>query len=368
MIDATRWMIYGANGYTGRRIAEQAVALGYRPILAGRNREAVVALAASLDCPYRVFSLDSREDLQGSLAGLRLVLNCAGPFSQTARQMMEAYLKTGVHYLDIAGEIDVFELAASLDAEAQKRGVVLLPGVGFDVVPSDCLAAKLAASIDRPTHLVLAFTSIGCISKGTARTICEFLPKGGLIRQDGKLKRVSLKYRVREIPFPRGSKVAVTIPWGDVASAWYTTGIPNIEVYSALSRKAIRVMSWVTPLLSLGTMVTSNSMLETAIRNLLSPRDGNAIREPPAGHDRTSGVGFTTEVWGEVRNAAGEIAAGAMTTRDGYTVTVATSLASVQRILKESLSPGFTTPARAFGPDFIDSVPGVKSFEGLVSV
>ncbi len=368
MSDDPRWMIYGANGFTGRRIAEEAVARGHRPILAGRNRDAVVFLAESLHCPYRIFSLDAPDDPAAAVAGLRLVLHCAGPFSRTARPMMEACLETHTHYLDITGEIDVFEHAASLDAKAKERRVTLLPGVGFDVVPSDCLAAKLAGRIAQPTDLVLAFTGIGMVSTGTARTVWEILPKGGMIRRDGKLKRVPLTYRVREIPFPEGPRTAVTIPWGDVATAWYTTGIPNIEVYLAMPPKTLKVMRWAAPLLSLGKVMPSNPMIETALRNLLSRPHPGAMPQQKAGAEGGLINGARSEFWGEVRNEAGDVASAAIVTPDGYALTVLTALASVERVLTESLPFGFTTPARAFGPDFIDAMPGVVVCDSVVAV
>lgn len=362
------WMIYGANGFTGRRIAEEAVTRGHRPILAGRNRDSIVPLAESLNCPYRIFSLDARDDMAAAIAGLRLVLHCAGPFTRTARPMMEACLKTRTHYLDITGEIDVFELAASLNAEARRRGVTLLSGVGFDVVPSDCLAAKLAGRVAQPTHLVLAFTGIESVSIGTARTIWETLPKGGAIRRDGRLKRVSLTHRVREIPFPSGPQMAVTIPWGDVAAAWHTTGIPNIEVYLATPPKTIKVMRLAGPLLSLGKILPSNALVETVIRNLLSRPLVDKHPEHRAGGENEQVSGARSEFWGEVRNEVGDVASAAIITPDGYTLTVSTALGSVERLLTKSLPPGFTTPALAFGPDFIDSMPGVTVCEGLVAV
>lgn len=362
------WMIYGANGFTGRRIAEEAVTRGHRPILAGRNRDAIVPLAESLNCPYRVFSLDAPDDVAAAIAGLGLVLHCAGPFTRTARPMMEACLKTRTHYLDITGEIDVFELAASLDAEARQRGVTLLSGVGFDVVPSDCLAAKLAGRIAQPTHLALAFTGIGSVSIGTARTIWETLPKGGAIRRDGQLKRVSLTHRVREIPFPSGPRMAVTIPWGDVAAAWHTTRIPNIEVYLAMPLKTIKVMRWAGPLLALGKVMPSNPMVETVIRHLLSRPSADKHSEQGAGWENGQAHGARSEFWGEVKNEAGDSASAALITPDGYTLTVSTALASVERVLTDSLPPGFTTPALAFGSDLIDSMPGVTVRDGLVAV
>lgn len=128
------WIIYGANGYTGELIAREAVRQGLKPTLAGRNKAKVEALAQELGLGYKAFGLDNVDAVSEQLQGFKLVMHCAGPFSATSKPMMEACIKAGAHYLDITGEISVFELAQSLNSQAEKADIVLCPGVGFDVI------------------------------------------------------------------------------------------------------------------------------------------------------------------------------------------------------------------------------------------
>src|SRR5580765_143373 len=137
-------LLYGANGYTGELVARRAAAAGVPVVLAGRNAPAVAALAAELGQDHRAFALDDAAALDRALAGITVVLNCAGPFSRTAAPLVAACLRARAHYLDITGEIAVLEALATRDAEARARGIALLPGAGFDVVPTDCLAAHVA--------------------------------------------------------------------------------------------------------------------------------------------------------------------------------------------------------------------------------
>ncbi len=149
--NVSNWIIYGANGYTGELIAREAVRLGLKPTLAGRNRAKVEALAQELGLGYKAFGLDNVDAVSEQLQGFKLVMHCAGPFSATSKPMMEACIKAGAHYLDITGEISVFELAQSLNSQAEKAYVVLCPGVGFDVIPTDCVAAALKEALpERP--------------------------------------------------------------------------------------------------------------------------------------------------------------------------------------------------------------------------
>jgi len=173
------WLLYGANGYTGELIAREAVRRGMQPVLAGRSKEKIEKLAAELGCKSAVFDLDDHTSLVRALDGQRAVLHCAGPFARTARSMMQACLATHVHYFDITGEIDIFELAHSVHEKAQRSGIVLCPGVGFDVVPTDCLALKLKLAMRDATHLALGFESRMGMSKGTAKTAVE-----GMGRED----------------------------------------------------------------------------------------------------------------------------------------------------------------------------------------
>jgi short subunit dehydrogenase-like uncharacterized protein len=225
------WMIYGANGYTGELIAREAVRRDLNPVLAGRSVAKVEQLASSLGLQARIFDLENPTATTRCVERMGLVLNCAGPFSETAAPMMTVCLAAHVHYLDITGEIGVFEHSRTLDAAARAAGIVICPGVGFDVIPTDCVAATLKAALPDATHLALGFDPRWGFSPGTAKTSVEGLAQGGKVRQDGYIISVPLAYKTRCIDFGDGEKLAMTIPWGDVSTAYATTGIPNIEVY-----------------------------------------------------------------------------------------------------------------------------------------
>lgn len=169
------FLIYGANGFTGSLIAREAVRRRMNPLLAGRSPEKLAQLAGELNLEHRVFSLDSRAAIAEGIRGVHTLLNCAGPFSQTAQPLADACLRAGTHYLDITGEANVFETLAGRDAEAKSAGIVLMPGVGFDVVPSDCLAVHLKRRLPTATRLTLAFQSSSRMSRGTALTVLEGL-------------------------------------------------------------------------------------------------------------------------------------------------------------------------------------------------
>ncbi|HTA64719.1 MAG TPA: saccharopine dehydrogenase NADP-binding domain-containing protein, partial [Xanthomonadaceae bacterium] len=235
---AQQWMVYGANGYTGRLIAQEAVRRGLKPVLAGRS-ESVAALARELGLDHRVFDLADAAAVLRGMAGMALVLHCAGPFSATCAPMLEACLEAGAHYLDITGEIDVFKYCHEQDARARQRGILVLPGAGFDVVPTDCLSAMLKRELPDATHLVLAFEAGGGPSPGTAKTSVEGLGNGGRARINGRLVRVPLAWKSRSFVRDGQRRSAMTIPWGDVYTAFVSTGIPNIEVYMAVSPKTI---------------------------------------------------------------------------------------------------------------------------------
>ena len=185
------WMIYGANGYTGRLCAHVAKDRHLSPVLAGRSAEQIRPLAQELGCEARVFDLGDPAAAAKNLAGVAAVLHCAGPFSATSRPMLAACQRAGAHYLDITGEIAVFEDIHSRSQEIRDAGIVAIPGVGFDVVPTDCLAAMLKRELASATHLKLAFMSRnGKLSPGTAKTMVEGLPEGGRIRENGRIVKV----------------------------------------------------------------------------------------------------------------------------------------------------------------------------------
>jgi short subunit dehydrogenase-like uncharacterized protein len=342
---AGQWMIYGANGYTGGLIAREAVRRGGRPILAGRKRAEIETLAAELDCEARVFDLE-QTDWPSALGGMRLVLNCAGPFSRTAAAMIDGCLQCRTHYLDVTGEIDVIEMAAGRDRQAREAGILLMPAVGFDVVPSDCLAKALAEQLPGATELLLAFESSGEMSPGTAKTVLQNLPYGGRARIDGRIQRVPAGWKAREVPFPRGTAWAMTVPWGDVASAYYSTGIKNIETYLALPRRRIqdlRRWRWLLPVLRIG-------WLRRAIEKYITRK----VRGPSEGQRVAGWASF----WGQASDSEGRIVSGTLDTPSGYQLTMLTALACVEKVLAAEPPIGFATPAQAFGKELILEIPG----------
>ena len=337
-------MIYGANGYTGQIVAEAAAARGDRPVLAGRRADAVRALGEKHGTEHRVFDLDG--DVAAQLDGVSIVLHCAGPFSKTSKPMVDACLARGVHYLDITGEIGVFEACHARSDEARAAGSVVMPGVGFDVVPSDCLAASLAEKLPGATLLQLAFTGLGEVSAGTAKTMLEGMPSGGAVRKDGKITRVPVAWKTMSVPFHDHERMAVTIPWGDVSTAFHSTGIPNIETYLAAPKKMIRGMKVANAfrgLLKLGPVQRmATRMVEKRVK----------------GPDAEARAGGKSELWGRVSDEGGREVQGTLTTPESYRLTAITALASIDRILAGGVEPGAQTPSSAFGADFVGKLEG----------
>lgn len=345
MSDSPRPMIYGANGYTGRLIAQHAVERGLKPVLAGRNRDAVGALADKLGCEHDVFALDQPAQIAEHLHGISAVLHCAGPFSQTASQMMDACLTTGADYLDITGEIDVILAAAQRSERAKQAGVALLPAVGFDVVPSDCLAAMLAARLPGARVLQLAFAALGGLSPGTSKTMIEALPSGGRVRIDGEIRQVPIAWKSMEIPFRHGTKVGMTIPWGDVASAYYSTGIGNIEVYTTASPKQIKQLRRIRFLLPLLGWKPLQRFLQRRVeKSVKGPSD--AVREK-----------VRSSLWGRVSDDHGNSVSATLETLSGYKLTALTAVAALEKTLQRGIPRGFLTASQAFGKEFILSFP-----------
>jgi short subunit dehydrogenase-like uncharacterized protein len=262
--------------------------------------------------------------------------------------MADACLRAGAHYLDVTGEISVFEMLAARDAEARAAGVMLLPGVGFDVVPSDCLANHLKRRLPTATHLALGFQASGGLSRGTATTMAENFHRGGAVRRGGVLTPVPAAWRTRTIDFGRGPVKAMTIPWGDVSTAWHSTGIPNIEVYMAgpaAQRVAARLSRY------FGWLLGSGPVQRWLKRRIQARRPG------PTDEQRARGRSL---LWGEVSDDRGGRAVARLSGPEGYTLTALTSLAVVERVLAGEAPAGFQTPARAYGADFVLQIPGVE--------
>ncbi|MBI4760958.1 MAG: saccharopine dehydrogenase family protein [Chloroflexota bacterium] len=345
----SKFLIYGSYGYTGQLIVEQAVKEGLRPLLAGRDEAKLRAQAQRYNLEYRVFSLEETEKLDSALLEVDAVLHCAGPFVLTFRQMAEACLRTKRHYVDISGEIEGFEALAGMSAEAKRAGVMLLPGGGFDVAPSDCLAAYLKQRLPTATHFRLFLRGVGGgVSRGTARSAIENMHRQGRIRREGKIVTVPPAWQVLEQDFGRGAVPVVSVGWGDVSTAYYSTGVPNVETYFAFPRAVIRFLK-----LSrfIGPLVYSRPM-----RSLLKWFIGYLI---PGGPSREQNErGFSLMI-GEMRDAERVVRA-KLRTPEGYRLTALTSVEIMKRILSGNYQPGFQTPSLAYGADFILGFDGVE--------
>lgn len=339
------WMIYGANGYSGELIAREAVQRGLSPIVAGRNKAKIESLAKELNLQYCVFDLNDSAQAIESIKGHKLVMHCAGPFSATSKPMIEACLQAGAHYLDITGEIGVFEQTHAFNEQAKNAGVVLCSGVGFDVIPTDCIAAALKQALPDATHLALGFDSTSAMSPGTAKTSVEGMQHGGKVRKDGKIVTVPFADKVRQIDFGNGKKSAMSIPWGDVSTAYHTTGIPNIEVFIPASAGVIcgaKLTNYIRPLFKLSSV---QKLINTYIAKTVKGPDGG-VRDQQR-----------TYVWGEAKNAKGESKTARVQTVNVYSLTITGALAVVDYLMTHQQKGGAFTPAKLIGADLVTQLP-----------
>lgn len=341
------FLLYGANGYTGTLIAKYAAQYGLQPVLAGRREDAIRSLADQVNLPYKIFDLTNTTQLIAALQQVKVVVHAAGPFADTARQMIDACLQTGTHYLDINGDINVFEQIKSLDAIAKEKNIMLLPGVGFDVVPTDCMALHLKNKLPDATHLKLAFASIGGgLSHGTAMTIVNKLGEGGAARENGVIVKKPLGEKGMWVNFGPTRLFVMSIPWGDVSTAYFTTGIPNIESYTAVKPSAYR-------LLKLQNLF--NWLLrKEGIKNMIRKK----IKQRPAGPDDERRSRAKSLIWGEASNAEGKKVTDHFNCADGYTLTALSSLIIAKKVLEGNFKPGYQTPASCYGEELVKDIPG----------
>jgi short subunit dehydrogenase-like uncharacterized protein len=334
-------LVYGATGYVGEHVVRTAMRSGLRVIAAGRNGDKLAALAEELGVEHRVVETGDSPALDEALKGVAVVLNCAGPFKYTAAGVVDACLRGGVHYLDITGEIPVFEAVQARDAEAKRRGVMLLPGVGFDVVPTDCLALHLKQRLPTASRLTLAFRGKGPagLPPGTQRTAIELLPYGIRVRRNGRLVRAEQTAKSISVDFGDGPVVADPITWGDIFTAWYSTGIPNIEVYFAAAPAYRRQLALARAIAPLARFAPVRRLMSRTVK----PGPSAELRA------RTSAL-----VWGEATDDAGRKASATLQGPEaGLEWTTITALGAARKAMAGVAPAGYQTPATAFGAGFV---------------
>ncbi|KTD40284.1 saccharopine dehydrogenase family protein [Legionella parisiensis] len=347
------FLIYGSYGYTGNLIAQLSVQQGLKPVLAGRDAQKLKLQARALNLEYRVFDVNDLEQTKKALKDLVAVIHCAGPFKYTYKNMVLACLAVKTHYLDITGEVRVIEQLMAMNEQAQAAGIMLLPGSGFDVVPSDCLTSYLKQCLPDANNLVLAIGTFNkgnglSISHGTAKTMMEDIPEGTLIRDGGVLKKVPFCWKTRFFDFGTSKKLlCATISWGDLASAWWSTQIPHIEIYMALPKKIIQLRSLINPF--------KKFLAWSPIKKYVMQR----INQLPSGPTEEHRQNSVVKIYAEVSNEAGKKIAALMTTPNGYTFTALSTLMIIQHALAGNAPIGFQTPSSAYTEDLVMKIPEV---------
>lgn len=351
------WMLYGATGYTGKLLIEEAVSRGHKPIIAGRSAAKLQPLAEQYGVEFAAFSLDDHQKIVRAISDVKLVLHAAGPFVQTSAPMLDACLQVGAHYLDITGEISVFENTFAHDQAAQDRGILLISGVGFDVVPTDCLIQYVADQLPDATWLEVALNALSAdknssgVTAGTLKSGLGMIAKGNLVRRNGELVFTDFGTDTKTFRFPQGERMATAFPWGDLSTGYRTTGIPNITTYLTFPRSQIDFLRRFGHL-------TRRLLAVDAIR-YWAERQIDARIEGPTEKQRREGRSY---LYARVGNASDESIEGWLETAESYHFTAKSALLSVERVLAGSYH-GALSPASAFGADFVLEVPGTKRFD-----
>lgn len=352
-MSSKKWMIYGAYGYTGLLVCQEALRRGHKPILAGRSESRLVALTKHLGLQYVTLNLQDEKKLVEQLKDIDLVFHAAGPFIRTSRSMIRACLQAKTHYVDITGEVPVFERTFSYDERAKEQGVALISGVGFDVVPSDCLAKYVADQIENPHYLELGVASTGQASQGTLKTILEHVPYGILIRKEGEYQRIPEGKWRRKIRFNDRERMATPLSWGDLATAYRSTQIPNIVTYMAFPEEVVQFLRLCGPL---NRQILSVPFLRKCSQKLVERYFPN-----PDEKQREKARSF---VWACARNIKGEKREAWLEACEGYLFTARSGVKVVEKIFEKQPS-GALTPAMAFGADFVLDIEGTKRFDQL---
>ncbi len=350
------WLLYGAYGYTGRLLVEEAVARGHRPVLAGRDAEKTAVIARQYNLDHLAFNLNDSDTVRGVVGDFDLAFHAAGPFIHTAEPMVQACLAGQTHYLDITGEIPVFEMTLSYDAHAREQGIALISGVGFDIVPTDCLASYVAANLPGATELEIGFWGLSGASAGTTKSMLEMLtelPRGSLVRRNGRLVSIPLGQGARQITFSNGKvRDALPIPWGDLATAQHATGIPNVTAYMAL--RLPRGAGWVTP-------TAVRALQFSPLRRLAHKVVDWTVRGPSEEVRQTA----RSYIWACARDADGKQKEAWLETMEAYRLTAVAGVRAVEHTLAHSPA-GALTPSLAFGADFVLELPETQRLDALV--
>jgi short subunit dehydrogenase-like uncharacterized protein len=320
-------MIYGA-GYTGKLTCDYAKSIGLDFVLAGRSASKIDTLASTLQVEARTFNLEDAPAVASALTGIRVLLNCAGPFSRTVAPLVEACIQHGVHYLDNSAELGSYHYVQERHEDAVRANVILMPGSGASVAMLGCLVGRALEDVDSPRSVDVALHVAGPMSRGSAISAAENITTECLQRVNGVLVPQDAA-SLRNFDFDNGDgEVAcfpITLP--DLITLWKSNGIPNIQTFAHVSE---------------GVFPSGD---------LADLPDGPTDEEREANPYRAAATITTAD--GTVKHAV-------LHTVNGYTFTSVASVEAAKRVLGGQVLAGFQTPVSVFGSSFIETIPGSK--------
>jgi short subunit dehydrogenase-like uncharacterized protein len=336
-------MIYGANGFSGRAVADRLRQAGHDPLLAGRGGREIAAVAASLGVEHRIFDLRDPGAIAAGMAGVGVLLNAAGPFIETAPPLIEACLRGGAHYLDLAGEWPVFDLALRRGPEAAAAGVMLMPGAAFSIVVSDCVLAHAIAQVPDAVLLRVA-TAQAPLSRGSVLSAIALMSPDVLVRRGGVVCRIPVGQLTRSFNLGAGEQTCVAVSAPDVVTGEQTTGVGAIETYLEAPLAWGLAYGAGALALKLKGAKAVGETLRRASRRWPDHPSPAAIAQA-----RGAVVVETVDPWRRTRRFG-------LRTLNGYAVTVAAAQAIVERVLRGEVTPGFQTPAGRYGAGLVVSL------------
>lgn len=339
------WLLYGATGYTGRKIAELAVRRGHRPVLAGRNREKLEQLAHPLDLTVVSFGLEEADRLRSTVADHDLVVNAAAPYDRTAPAFLSAAIDGRTHYLDVAGEFDLLTESYARDTSARDAGIVAVPACAFQVVPSDAIVADLLARAPKGRFLELGVETNSPPSRGTLKASLDVIAEGGRIRRGGSIEQVRLGLKGPNVRFHPGERATIVAPLADLAAACRACSVPEISTYLALKPGAGPVRLFARPL----GWILRSQLLRQSIRSLV-----DRLMSEKDETDAISG-----SIWGRITEEDGTTHEAWTRTGPPYAYTAGAIVAAVEEISNGPSRFGVLTSSQAFGPRFSEKIEGI---------
>src|SRR5262245_6313658 len=342
ILTRSNWMLYGAYGTTGRLILDEALRRGHRPVLAGRDSARLSALGEATGLSTVHLPLEDRGALGTALSGVHCVLLAAGPYQQTGPPMRAACLAAGCSYMAINGEIEDFSSALACDALARKAGVAIIPGAGYGVVFTECLAAQLARRLPdaRWFRLSLATQNAGR-SRGAILSKAAAMTTGGREIYQGVLRKRVIAFSTWRAPAANAAgQIFAAAPLAELVAVQRSTGVPNIVAGIPLSRAGAALMRvagrW------LGRFLARQA--ERVSTKVEPDSSGAAVAT------------LRSRVWAEAGDATGRRVAAMLETGEGYRAAAAAAVRGLELLLQNAQA-GAATPVQAFGAGFAELVP-----------